>query len=371
MKSVLVYDWLVTFAGGEKILASINDLFPSPLFTLVHDKKSLRGTPLDGNEVLTSGLQRLPFVEKYYRYLLPFFSKSVEQFDLSEYDLILSCSHAVAKGVLTHSDQLHICCCFTPMRYAWDLYWDYMSSIKGIKRLLAKQVLSRLRQWDFSSTSRVDHFIAISNYVARRIKKTYGRESEVIYPPVETHLINKEENKDNYYLAASRLVPYKNMSLIVEAFSQMPDKRLIVVGDGPDMQRIQSKAKKNIEILGFKSDEELRELLGKAKAFIFAAVEDFGILPVEALASGTPVIAYGRGGVLETVIEGKTGLLFSSLEIRNLIEAVHQFEKKEFSPIVCWEYAQQFSVERFQKEYRSFVIKKWEKFCENRHSCRW
>ena len=172
------------------------------------------------------------FVEKYYRYLLPFFQKSIEQFDLSEYDLILSCSHAVAKGVLTHSDQLHICCCFTPMRYAWDLYWDYMNSIKGIKRYFAKQVLSRLRLWDFSSVSRVDHFIAISNYVARRIKKTYGRESQVIYPPVETHLIQKEENKDNYYLAASRMVPYKNMSLIVEAFSHMPDKRLVVVGDG-------------------------------------------------------------------------------------------------------------------------------------------
>ena len=370
MKSALVYDWLVTFAGGEKLLASINDIFPSPIFTLVHDEKCLRGTSLEGNDVFTSGLQRLPFVERYYRYLLPFFQKSIEQFNLSDYDLVLSCSHSVAKGVLTHSDQLHICCCFTPMRYAWDLYWEYMDSIKGIKRRLAKHMLSRLRQWDFSSSPRVDHFIAISNYVARRIKKTYGRDSKVIYPPVDTHLISKEEGKENFYLTASRMVPYKNMGLIVEAFSQMPDKRLVVVGDGPEMQRIKAKAKKNTEILGYQSDEALRKLLRKTKAFVFAAVEDFGILPIEAQASGTPVIAFGRGGVLETVIEGETGLFFDKLEVRNLIEAVQLFEKKEFSPIVCCEHAEKYSVERFQHEYMNFVTEKWERFRENRNTCR-
>lgn len=370
MKSALVYDWLVTFAGGEKLLALVNESFPSPVFTLVKDEKRLQGTPFEGSDINSSALQRLPFVERYYRNLLPFFPTAIEQLNVSEYDLILSCSHSVAKGVLTHCNQLHICCCFTPMRYAWDLYWDYMNSIKGFRRFIAKRVLSRLRQWDFCSSSRVDHFISISEYVARRIKKTYGRESKVIYPPVDTHLISMEESKDNFYLTASRMVPYKNIELIVEAFSLMPDKRLVVVGEGPEKQRIKSKAKKNIEIIGYQKDESLRELLKKAKAFVFAAVEDFGILPVEAQASGTPVIAFGQGALLETVLDGETGLFFQKLDVKSLAEVVNKFEKIEFSPLRCHEHAQKFSAERFRREYKKFVKEKWEIFCENRNSCR-
>ena len=370
MKSVQVYDWLVTYRGGERVVASINELFPSPIFSLLHHEKSLRGTPLEGKDVVTSGLQRLPLVEKYYRYLLPFFPKAIEQFDLREFDLVLSCSHSVAKGVLTHADQLHICCCLTPMRYAWDLYWDYVSTTSGIKRALTKKVLARLRQWDFFSASSVDHFIAISKYVARRIKKAYGRDSCVIYPPVDTHLIAKEECKDDYYLAASRMVPYKNLEFIVEAFSMMPEKRLVVVGDGPEMANIKAKAKKNIEIVGYQSDVSLRAYLRKAKAFVFAAIEDFGVLPVEAQAAGTPVIALGKGSVLETVIEGETGLFFYEKKLESLIEAVEKFEHLEFSPLNCWESAQQFSAERFKIEYSRFVMKKWEEFSENRDSCR-
>ena len=289
------------------------------------------------------------------------FPLAVEQFDLRDFELVISTSHAVAKGALTHPHQLHICYCFTPMRYAWDLYHEYLEPLKGLKRLLAKTSLHRLRQWDLLSSQRVDHFIAISHYIASRIKKYYGREATVIYPPVDTDHFEISSLKENYYITCSRLVPYKKIDVIVEAFSKLPDRRLVVIGDGPEMAKIKSKASsKNTEFLGYQPDEIYRALLAKAKAFLFMAEEDFGIAPIEAQAAGIPVIAYGKGGALETIIPDTTGIFFERQTPDALINAIKEFEKKEdlFFPEIIKAHAEAFNEERFKQEFKSFVDQK-------------
>jgi len=364
LKTALVHDWLIGRGGAEKVLEAIYALYPGPLHVLVKDKER------EFQEVRASFLQKFPFATRAYRFFLPFFPRAIEQFDLSGYDLILSSSHAVAKNVLTHANQLHICYCHTPMRYAWDLYHHYLNDVGGIKKRVAARTLHSIRTWDSAATSRVDHFIANSHYIARRIKKVYDRDAAVIYPPVATHLFSLAKTKEEFYLTVSRLVPYKKIDLIVEAFAAMPDKKLVVIGDGPEMSKIKKKAAKNIEILGEVPDEEVRNMMAKAKAFVFAAEEDFGIAPVEAQAAGTPVIAYGRGGVLETVRNGITGVFFEEQSVASLKDAVSLFEKRYFDPQGIQMHAQQFSERRFQDEYRTYVEKKWEEFCESHHSCR-
>lgn len=363
VKTALVHDWLTSKGGAEKVLDAIHALYPGPVHVLVnsgdHDK-----------EVRPSFIQRFPFAKKAYRHYLPFFPLAIEQFDLSDYDLILSSSHAVAKNVLTHAGQLHICYCHTPMRYAWDLYHQYLQDLGAIKKLVARKVLHSMRNWDQGASSRVDHFIANSGYIARRIKKVYNRDAAVIYPPVATHLFSPAQRKGNFYLTVSRLVPYKRIDLIVKAFAQMPEKKLIVVGDGPEMAEIKSCATSNIELLGALPDEEMRSTMAQAKAFVFAAEEDFGIAPVEAQAAGVPVIAYGHGGALETVKEGVTGLFFAEQTVASLCEAVAAFEKREYDPLIIRQHAERFSVSRFQDEYRNFVETKLSEFYESNHPCR-
>jgi glycosyltransferase involved in cell wall biosynthesis len=370
MKTALVYDWLVTIGGGEKTLAAIEEAYPSPIYTLVCDKKKLEGSPFEGKIVHPSFLQKLPFANRFYRNYFPLFPLAIEQFDLSKYDLVISTSHAAAKGALTHSQQLHLCYCLTPMRYAWDLTHRYLESVSGIRKIIAKSSLHYLRNWDIASVSRVDHFAAISQYIAKRIKKIYGREAEVIYPPVDTALIPFSAHKENYYITVSRFVPYKRIDLIVEAFSHLPSCKLIVVGDGPEMKKVKSKASKNVEILGWQPDAKVRELIAKAKAFVFAAEEDFGIVVVEAQAAGTPVIAFGKGAVLETVVPNKTGLFFNEQTPQSLIQTLQEFERQEYSPEYIHQFAQKFSKERFQKEFKDFVEKKVKDFHEIHHSCR-
>src|SRR3990167_142200 len=241
MRTALVHDWLVSIGGGEKALQAIDELFRGDIYTLFHNPKNIEGSYFQDREVITSFLQRMPFAKKKYQSFLPFFPLAIEGFDLSDYDLVISSSHCAAKGVLTHADQLHICYCYTPMRYGWDLYHQYLDIAnlrRGVKGFCAKLILHYLRLWDKSSASRVDAFVAISNYVARRIRKIYGRKAEVIYPGVDVDYYSVEEKKDDYYVTASRLVPYKRIDLIVEAFSLMKDKKLIVVGDGPEMWKV-------------------------------------------------------------------------------------------------------------------------------------
>jgi glycosyltransferase involved in cell wall biosynthesis len=366
MNTVILHDWLVSPVGGaEKVLEEIHKLFPSPIYTLVSDRKKLMGSYFDCANIQNSFIQKLPKATSAYRSYLPFFPLAIEQFDLSSYELILSSSHCVAKGAIIHPEQLHICYCHTPIRYAWDMTYQYLKEAdldKGLKGFLAKWILHYIRGWDMHSSTRVDHFIANSKYVASRIKKFYGRSSTVIYPPVNLDFFHPVEKKESFYLTASRLIPYKKIDLIVEAFTQMPDRKLIVIGQGPQWSAIQKKASANVELLGYQPDDVLRSYMQKAKGFIFASLEDFGIVPIEAMAAGTPVIAFGKGAARETVIEGKTGLFFHEQTAPAIQNAVKTFEKMEFSASECRKQAEKFSSERFVSQFQEFVVEKYNLF---------
>ena len=373
MKKALIHDWFSTYAGAEKCIESFTNIWSDfEIYGLIDFLSDVdRDKILKGKQAHTSFIQKLPFVKSKYRNYLPLFPLAIEQFDLSGYDVVLSSSHAVAKGVLTHSNQLHIAYIHTPIRYAWDLYHQYLRESgldRGLKGALAKYFLHKIRLWDASTANRVDHYIANSHYIARRIKKAYGKSSDVIYPPVDIDKFALRESKSDFYLTASRMVPYKKIDLIVEAFSQT-DKKLLVIGDGPDMGKIKSKASKNIELLGFADDKTMADLMGQAKAFVFAAEEDFGITPVEAQACGTPVICFGRGGALETVREGISGLYFMEQNIRELLATVDKFEQSydKFEPIKIRENSLKFSRARFESEIKSYVEKKYEEFKERQN----
>jgi len=368
MKKALIHDWFSTYAGAEKCVESFTDIWDDfEIYSLIDFLKGTdRDKILKGKHAHTSFIQKLPFAKDKYRNYLPLFPLAIEQFDLSGYDIVLSSSHAVAKGVLTHSNQLHIAYVHTPIRYAWDLYHQYLRESgldRGLKGMLAKYFLHKIRLWDASTANRVDHYVANSRYIARRIKKTYGKPSDVIYPPVDVDKFTLREAKEEFYLTASRMVPYKKIDLIVEAFSQT-DKKLLVIGDGPDMAKIKSKAGKNVELLGFADDETMADLMGRAKAFVFAAEEDFGITPVEAQACGTPVICFGRGGARETVLDGKSGLYFMEQNAKELLAAVAKFEQNydKFEPVKIRENSLKFSRARFEAEIKSYVEKKYEEF---------
>lgn len=370
MKKALVHDWYYTNGGAEKVVTSINELYPSiDHYSLIdflsrHDRDGI----LRGKSVKTSFIQKLPTARNNHRKFLQLFPLAIEQFDLSEYDVVLSSSSAIAKGVLTHHEQLHLCYCHSPMRYAWDLYYHYLTKAhltKGIKGLYAKYVLHKLRQWDVISANRVDYFIANSQYIANRIKKIYRRQAHVIYPPVDTATFKLNPHKEDFYFTASRMVPYKNIELIVRAFGHMPNKKLYIAGTGPDFNKIAKLAKDNVTLLGFLPQEELIQYMATAKAFLFAAKEDFGILPVEAQACGTPVIAYGTGGVNETVIHQKTGILFQQQQIRAVTEAVNYFETQSFDPYVIRKNALRFSKGRFKKKFSTYVQEKYNLYKNN------
>ncbi|HCD7697046.1 TPA: glycosyltransferase, partial [Klebsiella michiganensis] len=314
---------------------------------------------------------KLTFFEKKYQSYLPLMPLAIEQLDVSKHDIILSSSHAVAKGILTGPDQLHISYVHSPIRYAWDLQHQYLREAglsKGLKATLARWLLHKIRIWDCRTANGVDHFIANSQFIARRIKKVYGRKADVIYPAVDVERFALQTNKQDYYMTASRMVPYKRMDLIVEAFSHMPTKRLVVIGDGPEMNKIKSKATNNIEILGYQPNDVMQKYMSEAKAFVFAAEEDFGITPVEAQACGTPVIAYGKGGALETIIsiekEDPTGLFFYKQDVESLVEAISKFELSRDSilPENCRANALKFSAERFREEIKHYVEQKWKDF---------
>ncbi|MDA0265659.1 MAG: glycosyltransferase family 4 protein [Cyanobacteria bacterium] len=367
-KIAIAHEWFASYAGSERVVEQMLAVYPqADLFSLVDFLDPNQRRFIQNKPVQTSFIQNLPFARRAFRQYLPLMPLAVEQFDLSAYDLVISSSHAVTKGVITGPDQLHLCMCYSPIRYAWDLQHQYLresGSGKGVKGWLVRWMLHQIRQWDYRTANGVDHFIAISDFIARRIWKVYRRRATVIYPPVDVDAFEVTAQKQDFYLAASRLVPYKRMDLIVRAFAQMPDRQLVVIGDGPEMMRLRSLSSDNIKLLGYQSSPVLKEYLQAAKAFIFAAEEDFGILPVEAQAAGTPVIAYGRGGALETVVEGKTGLFFEQQTVEHLIGAVETFEDKpaNFDPWVIRQNAERFSVQRFQGEFQAFVEEAWMRF---------
>ncbi|CAI0895129.1 glycosyltransferase family 4 protein [Serratia proteamaculans] len=372
----LVADWLVTYAGAEKVIAEFINIFPdSDLYSIVDFLSDENRSLFNNKRATTSFIQKLPKSRTKYQTYLPLMPLAVEQLDVSKHDIILSSSHAVAKGVLTGPDQLHISYVHSPIRYAWDLQHQYLREAglnKGLKAQAARWLLHKIRMWDCRTANGVDHFIANSQFIARRIKKVYGRTADVIYPPVDVDRFTLNEAKEDYYFTASRMVPYKRIDLIVEAFSQMPDKKLVVVGDGSEMDKIKSKAKTNIEILGYQSNSVMQEHMQKAKAFIFAAEEDFGITPVEAQACGTPVIAFGKGGSLETVrpygVSNPTGIFFEEQSVADIINAVGSFENiiDKILPSDCRKNAVRFSNDRFQTEIKKYIDAKWDVFLNSK-----
>lgn len=364
MKVAIIQEWLVTMGGSEKVVQAIAEMYPqADIFTLVADDKLVKELGFQDKKVTTSIIQKLPFGKKKYKTYLPLFPFAIEQFDLREYDLIISSNHAVSKGVLTTNEQLHVTYCHSPIRYAWDLHHQYLEEEGlgfNLKGILARYFLHRIRIWDFLSAFRPDFFISNSDFIGKRIQKVYSKPSTTIYPPIEIDDFTLEVNKDDYYVTCSRMVPYKKIDLIVAAFAKMPDKKLVVIGDGPDYEKIKALSAPNIEFKGYLSFKDLIVYLQKAKAFVFAAIEDFGMLPVEAQACGTPVIAYGKGGSLETVIEGKTGVFFYEQTVDSLIEGVRKFEliEKDINPLTLRAHAESFGKERFKQEFKTFINQK-------------
>ena len=359
MRVAIVHDWLVTNAGAEKVLRGMVNLYPdADIFSLVDfltDKD--RDTILDGKNAYTTFIQKLPFAKKHFRNYLPLFPKAIESLDLSGYDLIISSSWAVAKGIKKDPNQIHICYCHTPIRYAWDLYEEYTSNLKQPKKFIVQQSLKYIRNWDISTLDRVDYFIANSKFIQERIQRIYHRESTVIYPPVNIDKFTLHEEKGDFYLTASRLVPYKKTKLIVEAFNKMPDKKLVVIGSGEEYDSIKKIAKDNIKVLGYQSDEVLISTMQKAKGFVYAAIEDFGIIPIEAMACGTPVIALNKGGTKETVINKLTGVHFEEQTHQSLIDAIKTFEKLDFDYKNIRKEAIKYTY--FEKELFSFILKSY------------
>ncbi len=367
MKIAIVADWLVTYAGSERVLEQMIAYYPqADVFSVVDFiPEEARGF-LRGKQPQTTFVQKLPGARRWYQRYLPLMPLAIEQLDLSGYDLILSSSHAVAKGVIVGPDQLHISYVHSPIRYAWDLQHQYLKE-SGLDRRwmgwVARWFLHNIRMWDVRTQYGVDHFISNSRFIARRIHRVYGRDATVIYPTVDIDAFTLCEKKVDLYLTASRMVPYKRIDLIVEAFAGMPEKRLVVIGSGPDLEKIRAKATPNVQLMGYQSQEILRDHMQRAKAFVFAAEEDFGIAPVEAQACGTPVIALGKGGALETVrglgvvSEVPTGVFFDEQTSTAIQSAVKQFESHQdvFVSAQIRVHAEQFSTMNFRKNYTNFV----------------
>lgn len=365
----VVHDWFDSYFGSERVVEQILACFPdADLFATVDFVPQDQRGFLQGKPVTTSFIQRLPFANPRFRMYLPLMPLAIEQFDLSRYDLVLSSSHAVAKGVLTGPNQLHVSYLHAPIRYAWEYQHEYLRQSgldRGLRGAVARYLLHRVRLWDCRTANGVDRFIANSGFIARRIRKIYGRESTVVYPPVDVQRFALEPDKDDYYIAVSRFVPYKHTETIVRAFERLPQRRLVVIGDGPGFKRARAKAPANVTLLGFQSADALCRHLQRAKALIFAAEEDFGITPVEAQACGTPVIAYAGGGAIETVRGPSeprpTGMFFDAQTPEAIAAAVEAFEREghAIAPEDCRANALAFAPERFRVSYLREVVSAW------------
>jgi len=364
----IVHDWLPVYGGAERVLEQMLMVYPdADLFSLIdalddENRKFLKGKP-----VKTSFVQKLPGGKKYYRHCFPLMPLAIEQFDFSGYDMVITSSYAFAKGIITGPRQLHLCYCHSPIRYAWDLQTQYLKESKldrGAKSWLVRWLLHMIRMWDNRTSAGVDAFMANSRFIARRIEKVYRRDAAVVYPPVNVERFETREKKEDFYVTASRMVPYKRIDLIVEAFNGMPDRKLVVIGDGPELPRIKRMAGPNVQVLGWQPNEVMRDHLQRARGFMFGGEEDFGIILLEAQACGTPVIAYGRGGALETVVENETGLFFDEQSPEAIQQAVTEFEMREWNASMCRENAERFSAQKFRENFQGFVEKEWSAFAE-------
>jgi glycosyltransferase involved in cell wall biosynthesis len=361
----IVHEWLSTKAGSEKVTEHLIDLlqnvevYSTVDFLSKKDRKAIMGDRFPK----TTFIQHLPFSRQHFRYYLPIFPFAVRSHNLSAHDLILSSSHAFAHGIKKRKDQLHISYSHTPMRYIWDMQELYLESNninKGIFAFGSKILTSLLRKWDARVSKNVDYYISNSKFTRQRIRDFYGRDAHVIYPPVEIEKFELEREKEEYYVSASRFVCYKKVELVVEAFNKMPDKKLILIGDGNRKSIIEKMAGPNIQVLSHLAFEDFHRYMRKAKAFVFAGKEDFGITLVEAQACGTPVIAFGEGGASEIVIDSKTGVLFSEQSTESLINAIHSFEtvfEMHYSAELIRQNAERFSLDRFNSEVLDFIKK--------------
>jgi glycosyltransferase involved in cell wall biosynthesis len=367
----LVHDWLTGMRGGERCLEVFCELFPdADLYTLLHVRGSV-SRAIEQRRIITSFIQRLPDAARHYRSYLPLFPAAIRALDLRGYDLVLSSSHAVAKSVRVPRGALHVCYCFTPMRYVWDLYDDYFGARAGrLTRLVMPPVAAALRRWDRRTAAGVHHFVGISHFIADRIRRCYGRDAEVIYPPVDVARFRLEEKPETYYLVVSALAPYKRVGLAVEAATRL-GRRLVVVGTGPEETRLRATAGPTVEFLGWKDDAEVAELYARCRALLFPTVEDFGITPLEAMAAGRPVIALGQGGALETVVPPggaapPTGLLFPRQTVDDLVEAMLRFETGvvAFEPKALRRHAETFDRPVFKERIEAYLTA-----CLARASC--
>ena len=357
MKIALVHDYLNQYGGAERVLERLCAMFPeAPIFTTLYDEKATRGA-FHGVDIRTSFLQRLPLVSRYHHafsFLMPL---AFEQFDFSSYDVVLSVSSSSSKGIITKPHTKHVCYCLTPPRYLWDDAHRYVHEFqypKFIKQLIPP-ILSYLRIWDKEASLRVDHFVAISHFVRTRIKKYYNRDAQVIYPPVDAGVFHIVDHPDDYFLMVGRLVAYKKFDIAIRVFNEL-GWPLKIVGDGIEMKRLKSMANSNIEFLGRVDDEKLASLYSHASAIVFPQEEDFGIVPLEAMASGRPVIAYRGGGAKETVIEGVTGIFFDEQSEASLRTALESFDPSHFNPYECRNRALMFSVSKFSDEIRNALV---------------
>lgn len=365
LRVAVVHDWLTSMGGAEYTLRQILSLFPgADVYTIVDTLPAKERDWLKAHRVFTSPLQKFPFLAKRYRYMLWMMPYWIEQFDLGGYDLVISDSHAVAKGVIVHPHQKHLAYIYSPMRYAWDMSFEHdrLGVLGGgIRRALLRCWFHRFRVWDAASSLRPDKMIAISGFIRNRIRKSWGREAEVIYPPVDVEACPFGVEKGEYYVSVSRLVPYKRVDLIVEAFRAMPEKKAMIIGSGPLYDDLSRNAPKNVTITGYMERTKMLDAIAKAKGFIFMPREDFGIAPLEAQACGTPVIAYGCGGAAETVrgldAEHPTGLFVQEQSAEALIEAIETFENnyEKFNPEACRKWAERFSEHRFREEFKNSV----------------
>lgn len=360
MRVALVHDYLNQYGGAERVLEAFCQIFPqAPIYTLLYDKEKT-GWAFEARRIRTSFLQKIPLLKSHHRPFLMLMPLAIEQFDLSQYDLVLSDSASYAKGVVTQPSSLHICYCHTPIRYAWDDSHKYIEEFgyPGLVKKIIPFFMNYIRLWDEQAAQRVDEFIANSQFVAKRIKKYYHRDSKVIHPPVKTNLFYLADQLDNYFLMAGRFLPYKRFDLAIEAFNQL-GLPLKIIGDGPERRKLQRKAKGNIEFVGLVSDDKLKDYYARCQAFIFPQEEDFGITAVEAMAAGRPVIAYQAGGALEIVQQGITGLFFKEQTAGHLIETLRKFKPTDFNPKLIREKAMEFDQERFKERIKEFIYEHW------------
>ena len=366
LPAAVVHDWLPVYGGAERVLEQMLQVLPqAELYSLLDFVPEDQRAFLGGRPVHTSMIQGLPFARKRYRTYLPLAPLAIESFDLSDASLVLSSSYVVAKGVLMTAEQLHVSYVHSPVRYAWDLQFTYLRDggyTKGLKGFLARSLLHYLRLYDVTSATRPDLLVANSRFVAKRIWNTYRRRAAVIHPPVDIDAFTMEEDKSGPYVTCARLVPYKRVDLLVEAFQQMPDRELVVIGDGPDLERLQAMATPNVQFLGRQDHDTLAHYLQHARAFLFGALEDFGIAPVEAMACGTPVIAYGRGGTLETVVDGVTGVHFHEQTPEAVADAVDRLDRTSFEPERIRAHAETYSAATFRNNLEGLLQEAWTRF---------